>query len=77
LDQKSKTRAEYGLLEYGLLIGRCMQMDLCYARKQEYKCYIVMRGARADFGWRVPTERSAVASAVEPGRGWSSLGTQQ
>jgi hypothetical protein len=52
-----------------------MQMDLCYARNQEYKCNIVRRDPGGDYGQRVPAGRCAVASAVEPGSGRSSLGT--
>jgi hypothetical protein len=53
-----------------------MQMDLCYAGKQQYNCYNV--GRPWDIrGKRVSAGRCTFASAVEPGHERSSLGTQQ
>jgi hypothetical protein len=54
-----------------------MLMDLYYAGKHVYKCYVVRRDPRDDCGRRVSAGRCAVASAVEPGHGRSSFETHQ
>jgi hypothetical protein len=46
-----------------------MQMDLCYAGKQEYKCYIVGRNLVGVHDQRVSAGKCAFTSAVEPGHG--------